>query len=315
MAVDLATVKYVITPLLESVVEQTILAMISYASGAGLSPLLGFSAVTTAWITVLLTAVVRLLAGLMSPARSGRAVFAFQRWHTAVRNLWPAARAAGYAVMPAFLFTVLWPLSGPGTLGNVFVSDAVFAAVALPVEFLILVRQERNKIAASASLSQTAEEAVLASESGETVDESTMSAAVLDAQLAYRFQRARDEADAEVRRYLPANPRTAKRMVNHFSLARAIAEQRGLFRDSGLTHKHLAKWVGLSEQWPPLGAALTVTPERMTDLEAAADLPELQKTLDTLAPGTTASAELLRRLREGDPLSAVLDRLVRFETG
>jgi hypothetical protein len=53
----------------------------------------------------------------------------------------------------------------------------------------------------------------------------------------------------------------------------------------------------------------------VADLETAGTVGELQSVLDNLAPGATATDEMRRRLREGAPLSPVLDRLIRFEAG
>ena len=124
--------------------------------------------------------------------------------------------------------------------------------------------------------------------------------------LAVRYRLARDRVEEEVRNDLPANPRTAKRMINHLSLALAIAEARGVLREgSEITIRQLAKWIGLVEQWPPLGAALTASPEPMVDLENAAGLTQLQGVLDTFAPGVVASDDLRRRLREGEELGMI----------
>jgi hypothetical protein len=63
-----------------------------------------------------------------------------------------------------------------------------------------------------------------------------------------------------------------------------------------------------------LDKALTTAPERMADIEAA-DPQMLQRILTEIAPGTVVSKEMLARLRDGQPLGGLLDRLVRYEAG
>lgn len=227
-------------------------------------------------------------------------------WRGAIRD---AVGVGVEVAVPSVAFTVLWPVADVGTVGHAILVAGPAFLIATAVEFGKLVRRIRFDVFAQRELATSAAEAV------EREDPAASSSVDLDARLAYRYQRARKEAEAEVRRYLPANPRTAKRMVNHVSLAMAIAEQRGLFRDPDITQQHLAKWIGISEQWPALGAALTTKPSRMEELEQAATVPELQAMLDDLAPGTVASEEMVRRLGDGDLLGGLLDRLVRYEPG
>lgn len=134
-----------------------------------------------------------------------------------------------------------------------------------------------------------------------------------DVHLAALYERARLDAEGEVLRYLPANPRTAKRMVNHVSLALTLARERKVFREGGITPQHLGKWVGIVEQWPQLGSALTTTPSCMARLEAATTVEELRAELATVAPAVVATGELLHRVRDGLCLAPVLRYLVRFE--
>lgn len=301
------------TPVWRSAVERALTIAVSCAAALTVMSLFDFGPVTFAWGTPLAATLVRWMAFLGSTSLV-EGSHQFQR--ELVRGLRSAARVIAYVTVPSIVFNLIWPLTGPGTVAHTLVVCVVAGTLALPVELAVLALGQGENILAAQKVSQTAEKAVLAAENepGEdTIDESNVSAVDLDAQLAFRYQRAREEAEAEVRRYLPTNPRTAKRMVNHVSLTMAIAEQRGLFRDPNLTQQHLGKWIGLSEQWPALGAALTAAPERIADLEKATSLAELQEILDNIAPGTMASDEMRRRLREGAPLNGILDKLVRFE--
>lgn len=124
----------------------------------------------------------------------------------------------------------------------------------------------------------------------------------------------REEAEAEIGRYLPANPRGAKRIINHGRLYALIAEDRGIFGgDPELTYRHLAKWILIVEHWPRLGAALTREPSRMEAIEDCSNVEALQGAIASTAPGVHATDELFQFLRDGIPLSPVLARLVRFE--
>jgi hypothetical protein len=125
----------------------------------------------------------------------------------------------------------------------------------------------------------------------------------------------RNEAESELARYLPSNPRRAKRLVNHERLYAQIAEDRHVYGGRpNLSRLHLAKWVLILEYWPRLGAALTHHPENMEHLERATSLHELAAALsDAGLKGTAASDALLRVLQSGEPLAPVLGRLVRFE--
>lgn len=226
-----------------------------------------------------------------------------------VSGIWFAVRSGVYVAMPAVAFNIVWPVAQPVSLAQSAAVTGTATVLTFLAEASVLALRQGGNTLASRALSLRAEKAVLAGES----DPDEASGVDLDAQLAFRYQRARRDADVVLRRYLPANPRTAKRMVNHASLARAIAEQRGMFRDSAISQEHLAKWIALSEQWPALGSALTKAPHRMVELEKAASRAELQEVLDEIAPGTVASDEMRGLLKEDYPLGPVLDHLVRFE--
>jgi hypothetical protein len=124
----------------------------------------------------------------------------------------------------------------------------------------------------------------------------------------------RDEAEKELRPYLPANPRSAKRLINHERLYFQIAEDRDIFGGNPeLTYRHLAKWVLIIEHWPRLGAALTRDPDKIQGLESCTDIKALQERLDPIDSNSQATDELLRVLSKTIALSPILGRLVRFE--
>jgi hypothetical protein len=128
------------------------------------------------------------------------------------------------------------------------------------------------------------------------------------------FTARRHEAEEELARYLPANPRQAKRLINHVRLFALIAEDRGIFGgEPELTHRHLAQWTLLTEHWSGLAAVLTANPAAMGELERAASAEEFTAALDRIAPGSPADDDLYALLHSGLTLAPVLDRLVRFE--
>lgn len=128
------------------------------------------------------------------------------------------------------------------------------------------------------------------------------------------YKTKRQEAENELQAYLPANPRRAKRLINHQRLYFQIAEDRGIFGgEPELSYHHLTKWVVIIEHWPRLGAALTRDPDRIKALEACADISSLQQELHLIDSGIHATNETLKVLTEDPNLSPVLDRLVRFE--
>lgn len=126
----------------------------------------------------------------------------------------------------------------------------------------------------------------------------------------------RDAAERRLAAYLPANPRRAKRLLNHERLYRQIAESRNIFGgDPALTYDHITRWSLIVEEWPRLGAALTSDPAIARGLETAADIAVLQQKLDKLVPSVKATDELFTILcgTGNVRLSPVLARLVRFE--
>jgi hypothetical protein len=128
------------------------------------------------------------------------------------------------------------------------------------------------------------------------------------------YRTKRDEAEYELLPYLPANPRGAKRLINHERLYAQIAEDRDIFGGSPeLTYRHLAKWVLIIEHWPRLGAALTREPDKIEALENCPDVEALQAQLKHIDSNIRASDEMFSVLGKGIPLAPILGRLVRFE--
>ena len=127
------------------------------------------------------------------------------------------------------------------------------------------------------------------------------------------YRRQGHQAENEISAYLPANPRRAKRLINHQRLYARIAEDRGVFGgEPELTHLHLAKWVLIIEEWPRLGAALTLDPSWIEILEESSTLGTLRESIDAIAPGVGVTDELLRVLHGEIRLSPIFVRLVRF---
>jgi hypothetical protein len=123
------------------------------------------------------------------------------------------------------------------------------------------------------------------------------------------------DAERELMRHLPPNPRRAKRMVNHSRLLTQIAKDRRIFGgEPELTERHLTKWVILSEHWPALTRYLTSDPGAAAALETANDLYELADALSRLPVRVAATEDLLAALTRGVRLTPVLERLVRFES-
>jgi hypothetical protein len=133
-------------------------------------------------------------------------------------------------------------------------------------------------------------------------------------QVVARYVVDRDAAERRLAAYLPANPRRAKRLINHERLYRQIGEYRGIFGgDPELTYDHMARWSLIVEEWPRLAAALTREPAIMKMLETAEDIAGLQQVLDARVPGVKATDDLFKVMCVDGHLSPVLARVVRFE--
>jgi hypothetical protein len=124
----------------------------------------------------------------------------------------------------------------------------------------------------------------------------------------------RAQAESEISEYLPALPRSAKRLFNHLRILLIIAEQKHMFGGQPELHaRHLGKWAVLLERWPELGSALTADPRRLAQLEAVTSVKELSNHLDPAVPKAVASQELLDFLMSPTKLASVAERLVYFE--
>jgi hypothetical protein len=82
--------------------------------------------------------------------------------------------------------------------------------------------------------------------------------------------------DALVFDFLPDRPRAAKRLLNQVRLMILIATGRGLFvlqdeKDQNDRADLIGKWLVLRERWPAIAQLVQSDPEKMKDLEIAAD--------------------------------------------
>jgi hypothetical protein len=122
------------------------------------------------------------------------------------------------------------------------------------------------------------------------------------------------EAESQLGKHLPANPRRAKRIVNHWRLYLAIARNRDVFGGTpNIAYVHLVRWLLLGDRWPALAASLTSDPARMAALEAADTITQLRKAATDMMPTAAVTKELQEFLKEVPPLAPVLARLVRFQ--
>lgn len=173
-------------------------------------------------------------------------------------------------------------------------------------------RDEKRRKLLEARISGDADLPSGATDSSELAEERSRLAAE-DLRLK-EYKTKRDEAEYELRPYLPANPRGAKRLINHERLYVQIAEDRSIFGGNPeLTHRHLAKWVLIVEHWPRLGATLTREPNRIEILEDCASIEALQEELKLIDPNIRATDQMFRVFSIAIPLSPILGRLVRFE--
>ena len=173
-------------------------------------------------------------------------------------------------------------------------------------------RDEKRRKSLEARISGDADLPSEAADSSELAEERSRLAAE-DLRLK-EYKTKRDEAEYEFRPYLPANPRGAKRLINHERLYVQIAEDRNIFGGNPeLTYRHLAKWVLIVEHWPRLGAALTREPDKIEILENCASIEALQEELKLIDPNIRATDQMFRVFSVAIPLSPILGRLVRFE--
>jgi hypothetical protein len=124
----------------------------------------------------------------------------------------------------------------------------------------------------------------------------------------------RQQAESEIKQYLPALPRSAKRLFNHLRVLLLIAEGKNMFGGKpDLQAKHLGKWAVLLERWPELSSSLTDDPGRLTELEEANSVEELSKRLGPTIAASVTSQDLLAFLKSPTKLAQVADRLVYFK--
>jgi hypothetical protein len=122
------------------------------------------------------------------------------------------------------------------------------------------------------------------------------------------------EATKEIVAYLPALPRSAKRMSNHLRILLVVAYERKMLGGSpALTAGHIGKWVVLNERWPELARFLTLQPTSVCDLETTPSVDDLGQRLIAAGIYEPASDELLRFLKEPPLLGDVLPRLVHLD--
>jgi hypothetical protein len=121
----------------------------------------------------------------------------------------------------------------------------------------------------------------------------------------------RQEADAQVVRYLPLVPRSAKRMMNHLRLRLYVAIDRGLIGGgSEVEPAHIGKWVVLEERWPELARAVKERPAILLELERTADLGAA---LAKLGLESTLSDDLAQFVEAEPTLGPLAQRLIYLE--
>jgi hypothetical protein len=115
----------------------------------------------------------------------------------------------------------------------------------------------------------------------------------------------RKQAELEVMKYLPALPRSAKRIFNHLRILLVVAERKQVFGgEPVLEAQHIAKWAVLLERWPDLGSMITYDPQRMVRLEEAGSLDGLSSLSGSSIPGLAVSPDLLAFLQSSPKLGA-----------
>lgn len=124
----------------------------------------------------------------------------------------------------------------------------------------------------------------------------------------------RQEAESEMLRFLPSEPRGAKRMVNYLRLLLVISLERGMLGEtSSLSAAHLGKWAVLLGRWPELSWAVRTDPTLMKRLEDATDnLEDLQAVVGTVSPQVVASISLAAFLKSEPKLQDVVEPLSYF---
>jgi hypothetical protein len=123
-----------------------------------------------------------------------------------------------------------------------------------------------------------------------------------------------EEADAEVVKFLPLVPRGAKRMMNHLRLRLYVAIRRRLLEPgSGLTARHVGKWVVFEQRWPELAQEVADRVEVLSELEQVPEPKKLGGTLKRLRLSAAASDDLFEFLSTEPKLGPVAQELVYLE--
>ena len=129
----------------------------------------------------------------------------------------------------------------------------------------------------------------------------------------------RAELDLALLKAMPLSPRSAKRMFNHAHLLLDIGVERGIFAgQSDVSASQLATWVGLTERWPTVAAAITSDTSLAGRLEAIArgreplNGGERLKAIQAELGVTGVDYALLEYLRGTESLSPVVRLLANF---
>lgn len=81
----------------------------------------------------------------------------------------------------------------------------------------------------------------------------------------------REDAEQEIRPFLPSLPRNAKRIINRLRLFLLIASERQMFANGNISPREIGKWALLCESWPDLAEDISLRPSLMAELENAAE--------------------------------------------
>jgi hypothetical protein len=120
----------------------------------------------------------------------------------------------------------------------------------------------------------------------------------------------RHEVESWVLAFMPRQPRSVKRLLNHLRLQLALAVARGVLGGSPpLEYSHIAKWVVLTYRWPTVAEMITANPSSAAELERSSDVSALEGTLITAGVEISSFNDLFQLLRAEPPIAAIADRL------
>ena len=214
----------------------------------------------------------------------------------------------GGALGAAFvLFLALAAVKGVWRLGRFVVTGVL--------SWLARRRLERidRQIRESAEASPAGVEAAV----GTTFEEGSREAKLVADRVARYFTHEsslQEEADAEVVAFLPLIPRSAKRMMNHLRLRLYVAIRRDLLGPgSGITPRHLGKWVVFEERWPELVRGVLEQPGKLNELEEADDVSELGEAMTRLQLDAVSSQDLVDFLATDPKIGPVAEQLIFLE--